>query len=408
MYAGLLYSFFGMARTHLAALVAILGGLLLAPAQAGARSDSVQGALTVQTGPTGLLNVTGWASDSSTSAPVQVQLLVNGIVVRTVTANQPRTNGPSNGFAVTIGAASQPEYVCAEAIAVGDQTATVLACQRLSFSVPIRVVGQGGTATPTEYASFFWTDSTGNVAKPLFSVPIQNGVAVYNGEPLPVHGGFWAVTVHDQTGLPILRTGPIATLPGPPSVTVLTKSISVLRATTPVTFGLNSPDGDPGLVLQQLQGSLPSVLHIFGVGLAADSAGHEIVTVHGQLKFGVLTQPFTYTLTLTISPTSPPGHPDQIVSAYWPTTGTSSGANLNPYSTALNQAIVTGVQRALDTAVTAAATNELQTANAGFPAALVSVTSIQLQPNGSNPTVTVLVHGGAITGGVPTTVAAKR
>ena len=361
----------------------------------------------VQSTPNGFLNVTGWASDSSTSTPVQVQLTVNGTVVRTVTANLARTNAPANGFAATLGAASQPEFLCAQATASGDQTPTVLACQRLAFSVPIRVVGQGGAATPNEFASFFWVDSSGNIKKGLSTVPIQNGVAVYNGEPL-VHGGLWAVTVHDQTGPPIYRTGPIAALPGPPSVTVLTKSISVFRATTPVTFGLNSAEGDPGLVTQQLQQSLPSALHVFGVGLAVDSAGHEIVTVHGQLKLGLVAQLFTYTLALTISQTSPAGNPDQIVAAYYPATGTSTGANVSSFATALNQAIVAGVQRALDTAVTAAATQELQAANAGFPATVVSVTSIQLQPNGTNPTVTAVVHGGAITGGPPTTVAAKR
>ena len=86
------------------------------------------------------------------------------------------------------------------------------------FPVPIQVAGGPDPPPEEEVATFFWVDDQGEIATTIESVPIRNGVAVYNGDPLP-HGAHWAITVHDVGGLPIFRSGPLAQLPGPASET---------------------------------------------------------------------------------------------------------------------------------------------------------------------------------------------
>jgi hypothetical protein len=106
------------------------------------------------------------------------------------------------------------------------------------FPVPIQVAGGPDPPPEEEVATFFWVDDRGEIAKTIESVPIRNGVAVYNGEPLP-HGAHWAITVHDVGGLPIFRSGPLAQLPGPASDFTLGSQIRVFRVSSGAFFGID-------------------------------------------------------------------------------------------------------------------------------------------------------------------------
>jgi hypothetical protein len=267
------------------------------------------------------------------------------------------------------------------------------------FPVPIQVAGGPDLPPEEEIATFFWLDDQGEIAKTIESVPIKNGVAVYNGDPLP-HGARWAITVHDMGGLPIFRSGPLSQLPGPVSEIRLVSQIRVFRVSSGAFFGIDSPDGAPELVRQRLN-SLPEPLRVDSVKFSADEAGHEIVEVLGQLNIPELfSESFTHSLSLLLRPATSPGHPEEIIIVEPVEGGSGSSANLGDFAAALDQAIVEGVTSALNAAVTQIAKGQLALFGAGIPATLVSATQIEAILTGSDPQISVMVHGGAIIGGL--------
>jgi hypothetical protein len=267
------------------------------------------------------------------------------------------------------------------------------------FPVPIQVAGGPDPPPEEEVATFFWVDDQGEILTTIESVPIRNGVAVYNGDPLP-HGAHWAITVHDVGGLPIFRSGPLAQLPGPASEITLVSEIWVFRVSSGAFFGIDSPDGAPELVRQRLN-SLPEPLRVDSVKFSADDAGHEIVEVAGQLSIlEFFSETFTYSLSLSLRPATGPGLPEEIIIVEPVEPGSGAGANLGDFAAVLYQAIVEGVTSALNAAVTQIAEEQLALFGAGIPATLVSATQIEAILTGSDPQISVLVHGGAIIGGV--------
>jgi hypothetical protein len=264
------------------------------------------------------------------------------------------------------------------------------------FPVPIQVAGGPDPPPVEEVATFFWVDDQGEIAKTIESVPIRNGIAVYNGEPLP-DGAHWAVTVHDVGGLPIFRSGPLTQLPGPASEITLVSKIRVFRVSSGASFGIDSPDGAPELVRQRLN-NLAGPLRVDSVKFSADDAGHEIVEVAGQLNIlEFFSETFTHSLSLSLRPATGPGHPEEIIIVE---PGSGAGANLGDFAAVLDQAIVEGVTSALNAAVTQIAEEQLALFGAGIPATLVSATQIEAILTGSDPQISVVVHGGAIIGGV--------
>jgi hypothetical protein len=266
------------------------------------------------------------------------------------------------------------------------------------FPVPIQVAG-GPDPPPEEVATFFWLDDQGEIVTTIESVPIRNGVAVYNGDPLP-HGARWAITVHDVGGLPIFRSGPLSQLPGPASEITLFSEIRVFRVSSEALFGIDSPDGAPELVRQRLN-SLAEPLRVDSVKFSADDAGHEIVEVAGQLSIlEFFSETFTYSLSLSLRPATGPGHPEEIIIVEPVEPGSGASANLGDFATVLDQAIVEGVTSALNAAVTQIAEEQLALFGAGIPATLVSATQIKAILTGSDPQISVEVNGGAIIGGL--------
>jgi hypothetical protein len=267
------------------------------------------------------------------------------------------------------------------------------------FPVPIQVAGGPDPPPEEEVATFFWVDDQGEIAKTIESVPIRNGVAIYNGDPLP-HGAHWAITVHDVDGLPIFRSGPLAQLPGPASDFTLGSQVRVFRVSSGAFFGIDSPDGAPELVRQRLN-SLPKPLRVDGVKFSADDAGHEIVEVAGQLSIlGLFSETFTHSLSLSLRPATGPGHPEEIIIVEPVEPGSGAGANLGDFAAVLNQAIAEGVTSALNAAVKQIAEEQLALFGAGIPATLVSATQIKAILTGSDSQISVVVHGGAIIGGI--------
>lgn len=395
-----------MRRRSVGGLLTVLVLLGMTPVYARAEAANHEGALE-QARTEGVflrsLNVSGWASDRGTETPIQVEILVNSRVRATVTANLPRKSGDANGFAARITSPSQPARICARTVAPRGLTGVLLGCKRFHFTVPIRVISEPTRLPPTDQlASFFWVDEQGRIAKELGNTPIVNGVATYAGDPLPPRL-LWAVTVHGQTERPSFRSGPMRALPGPEDAVALTRRIAVFRSSIASSFGLNSADGLPEFVMQRLR-LLPAAITISSVRLSADSAGHEIVTVRGVVKRLIVSASFTYSLPVSIRPVFDPGHPMDVLATTPAGPATGAVAALGSYADELDRAILEGVDRALESAITRIAAIKLERTNAGFPASLVSIASIVVRPTLPDPTIVVHVHAGAITGD-PETVA---
>jgi hypothetical protein len=351
-----------------------------------------------QVRPTGLRNlvVSGWARDRLSKQPVDVAILVNDRKRTTVTASLPRPNGQRNGFSATIAAPSQPSNVCARVLATQPSRGLLIGCRQPPFAVPIAVVGESGAPVAGQVASFFWLDSHGEIAKELDTVPITNGVARYVGPPIPRQLA-WAITVHDPAGRAIFRSGPLAELPGPASGVVAGTRISVFRSSTDASTGLNSEDAGIALLRRRLA-QLPPPLRFESVEVRSDGAGHELVVVHALAAIPVVTARFTYRLPLTIRPQSAPGRQNDVVAVSPAAPGTFSAPGLTRFRGALDRAILEGVQQALDAGLELIAGIQSSLHEIPFPAALVSITSVEIRGANASPIIVARVHGGAISG----------
>jgi hypothetical protein len=245
-------------------------------------------------------------------------------------------------------------------------------------AVPIRVVDEYGMPVPGMVAVFYWLEPSGRIAKVVEYVPIQNGVARYNGGPVP-EGAFFGVTVHEGSGLPVFRSGRLNKLPGPPSEVAANSKINVLRSSVAAHFGLNSPDGSPELIRQSLS-RLPSRLRIEEVRLDADNEGHEVVNVQGWVRRFFRSAPFNYSLALKLRIASEPGHPEDVILIEPARPGISTGAILG------------------EVAIRHIASLQHLIRGTDFPATLVSLTSLTVVASHWDPSISMLVHGGTISG----------
>jgi hypothetical protein len=352
-----------------------------------------------QVRPTGLRNlvVSGWARDPASRNPVQVAILVNKAVRTTVTANLLRPNGQKNGFSATIAAPGQPANVCARTV-VGQQprAGLMLGCRQPPFPVPIAVVRDSGTPVSGQAASFFWVDSRGDIAKDLQTVPIVNGVAQYTDRPIPRQLE-WAITVHDPTGRPIFRSGPLAELPGPAGAIVAGRRINAFRSAVDASTGLNSEDAGIELLRRRLA-QLPPPLRFESVEVRGDGAGHELVVVRARASLPVASVRFTYRLTVAVRPQSAPGRQNDVVAVSPAGLGTFSAPSLLRFRDPLDRAILEGVKQALDGGLKLIASIQMSLHDIPFPAALVSLTSIEIRGAAASPILVARVHGGTISG----------
>jgi hypothetical protein len=143
---------------------------------------------------------------------------------------------------------------------------------------------------------------------------------------------------------------------------------------------------------------LPSSFRIEEVEISADDAGHEVVTVRGQVRQIFWLAPFSYTLPLTLHIASEPGHPENVVTVEAAVPELFSGPPFGNIRALLQRVVTDGVKRQLEAAIRHIATLQQLARGMDFPATLVSVTRLSVVPYISDPSVSMLVHAGAITG----------
>ena len=263
-------------------------------------------------------------------------------------------------------------------------------------AVPIRVVDENHAAVTGMVAVFYWLDASGEIGKLLSKSPLRMGWRFITVDRFRM-GHFLRSRCTREPVFRLFRSGRLAKLPGPPSEIVATSRIEVFRASTGANFGLNSPDGAPELVRQRLN-ELPSSFRIEEVEISADDAGHEVVTVRGQVRQIFWLAPFSYTLPLTLHIASEPGHPENVVTVEPAVPELFSGPPFGNIRALLQRAVTDGVKRQLEAAIRHIATLQQLARGMDFPATLVSVTRLNVVPYISDPSVSMLVHAGAITG----------
>jgi len=247
-------------------------------------------------------------------------------------------------------------------------------------------------------AEIFWAAADGRLVRELSHVPVQNGVAIYDGPELEA-GVYWAIRIR-RAAMPgaLFRSGPLRRLPGPPSPVVPTGEVSFLIGGG--SFSLTAPgsEGQPEIVAQQLQ-DLPAPLEFIAVQLAADRDGNYVVTVRARLRIGFLRLRFSYRRAWQLVGNVDPGRPARPVLAVPGGTADISRAYALPYVGVLDWLVKDAVERQLEAAVRWIAGLELDIADAGFSAETVSVSEVRVFGFASpaEASASVTLGAGAIT-----------
>jgi hypothetical protein len=254
-------------------------------------------------------------------------------------------------------------------------------------------------------AEIFWVTATGKVADEVQQVPVQNGVAVYTGPPLPA-GLFFAIRIR-EAGAPgsIFRSGPLHRLPGPPSPVLATGAISLVLGGG--AFDLTTPgtEGAPELLVERLQ-ELPAPLQFVGVDLTADRDGNYVVSLRGRLRLPIsllgwdlsVRPAFVYRRAWRLVASTSPGRPEPSIHAQPVGTASISPPFVLPYAAVLDQLVKEGVERQLSGAMRVIASFVLAFADAHFGLQTVSVSTLKLTPRIDGANASVVLGAGAITG----------
>jgi hypothetical protein len=121
-------------------------------------------------------------------------------------------------------------------------------------------------------------------------------------------------------------------------------------------------------------------LRIEEVRLDADNEGHEVVNVQGWVRRFFRSAPFNYSLALKLRIASEPGHPEDVILIEPARPGISTGAILG------------------EVAIRHIASLQHLIRGTDFPATLVSLTSLTVVASHWDPSISMLVHGGTISG----------
>jgi hypothetical protein len=147
---------------------------------------------------------------------------------------------------------------------------------------------------------------------------------------------------------------------------------------------------------------LSAPLQFQQVEFETDDDGHYVVTVRGRLEMSGRILPFVYQRALRIRPGSDPGRPARVVTTLTDGVAKIRGANVRPHAAALDETIMTTVQKLFWMGARYAAGFGLYTHGSPFEATTVSLNTLALDPPGTSEGIDAVAYlaAGAITGGV--------
>jgi hypothetical protein len=274
----------------------------------------------------------------------------------------------------------------------------------MQHPIPVSASAAGPVPPPVDnlIADIFWVTAAGEVVQELTSVPVQDGIALYDGPSLEPPLA-WAVRIRrGGTAGALFRSGPLPQLPGPPSPEL---SGGIAFLVTPVGFSLtqHGSDGVPQVVERELR-DLPAPLEFSGVELTGDQAGRYVVTLHGRLRFGrrrgppFLAPSFSYRRAFGLVGSLDPGRPVPPVLAQ-PTRPPAIGSWVAlPYVAVLDRLMQAAVERQLDTALRWIAWIQTQSEAPGFGPQTISAGDVQLSTWPGGTDASLRLSQGAVTG----------
>ena len=155
--------------------------------------------------------------------------------------------------------------------------------------------------------------------------------------------------------------------------------------------------------MQHLAGVLPPPLDFADAVLGVDDEGRYMVTVRGRLETGDRVLPFTYRRSLRLTGGLDAGRARQAGVASPEGPAQIRGANVRPFASALDAAIVGGAEEQLVEVAFHITRFSGPAEGLDFAPTTVSVTTVQVRRLGIQPPfvyATFAIGAGAVTGGV--------
>lgn len=376
-----------MSRVRRALTIAAAAGALALPAAPALAVPANHVGALESIGPSGpfRLGVSGFAHVIGGGPPIDVQVLVNDVVRATVTADRARPPGRFDGFAARLFAPTQPARVCARTVPPAGFDGVALGCLPVQHGIPVQIVEHGARWPQGYRLEPLIVDARGNIVDRFDDLlPIRDGVATYAGPPLP-QGLFWALVIEEggADGRLLMRTGPLATMPGPADSETSVPVVRLFRNLTPVSFHLNGLEGAPDVLLARLR-RLPRGVRVDGATLEVrQSVGTvvESVSVEGAVRGPFHDEPFVYERRVLVVPSADLVRPHPILRPFFEGgVVVEGGVGLGRYAQALDSAILDGVAASYDVALRRLAERERQRLGVEIPPTTISARFLEASP----------------------------
>ena len=339
------------------------------------------------------VRITGWATDPNAGGPIDVIVTLDGAVLSRATALLYRDGVGNRGFDVTVPASPASRQVCVTAVNVGGGSDASIGCASFPYSTDVTLLDQCGTVSLPLTAAMWRLAPPAPQVLQETTTSSGGRVGFITGRSIP--GSLVGMSLGDGVAPgPLFRSGSRTELPlGSPD-----------NPGGRLNLAVPCPSRFTALQLDAMANQIP-ITPPAGVTITSrrlvPGTGAMTLTLTGTLtgRVGLIpyTEPFTYTLTFTVSPSTDVSNTSEIVVV----TPTGPGALtftggmgwfLNPFvapgmEPGVTASVRTTVQNGLNSLI---ATEVARTFPGGLPAgATTSAARIVITPSGASLTPAV-------------------
>jgi hypothetical protein len=354
------------------------------------------GALDAPTFGRAAVRVTGWASDPSVNAPIDVIVTIDGTVVSTATASLTRAGVGNRGFDIAVPASPTSVQVCVTAVNVGRGSDANIGCRPFPYSTGVTPYDRcpgGGVFPTTGLVASLWRFLP--ITQAVDATPAVGSRIGFMTDPATLGGPVGLSLIDGVSPGPWFRSGPMAALP--------------VGSPTNPTGGLNLAMDCPSrftaaqlnMMLAGMPVSLPPGVSITSSSLTP-SNGAATLSVTGTATGSIggvigYSEPFSYSLTFTVTPSTDMNNPAEVVVVT--PTGPGTLTFTGNWGWLLNGTLAPTMEPGLSANVRAGLSSVINgkiaaDAAAGFPGGLpmgatISAPKVVITPSGASLTVAV-------------------